>query len=55
MDKWETFDDGRLTSVAFDTQGRGVPERRLMYAPDGSVRVEVDPDGDGVFSPSPAP
>lgn len=50
IDKWETFDAGRLTSVAFDTSHRGTPDRRLIYAADGSVRVEVDPDGDGQFA-----
>jgi len=47
LDKWETFDSGRLTSVAFDTTHRGSPDRRLIYAADGTVRVEVDPRGDG--------
>jgi hypothetical protein len=47
VDKWETFDNGRLTSVAFDTTHRGSPDRRLSYAVDGTVRVEVNPRGDG--------
>jgi hypothetical protein len=42
-DKWETYDaGGRLASVAFDTQHRGTPNRRLFYSADGSVRVESD-------------
>jgi hypothetical protein len=49
IDKWETFDAGRLASVAFDSTHRGAPDRRLVYAADGSVRIEVDPDGDGLF------
>jgi hypothetical protein len=47
IDKWETFDNGRLASVAFDTTRRGSPDRRLIYAANGTVRVEVDPSGDG--------
>ena len=39
VDKWETYSGGTLTSVAFDTQGTGHPTRRLLYAPDGSVRI----------------
>lgn len=50
FDKWETFDDGRLASVAFDSQHRGSPDRRLLYAPDGNARIEIDPDGDGQFT-----
>jgi hypothetical protein len=49
IDKWETYDGERLTSVAFDTRHRGVPDRRLVYAPDGNARVEVDVKGDGHF------
>jgi hypothetical protein len=49
MDKWETFDDGHLASVAFDTQHRGTPDRRLTYGPNGTARVEVDLKGDGHF------
>jgi hypothetical protein len=50
VDKWETFQSGRLTSVAFDTTHRGSPERRLNYAADGTVRVEVDPQGNGQWT-----
>jgi len=50
VDKWETFDSGRLTTVAFDTTHRGSPDRRLIYAADGTVRVEVDPRGDGQWT-----
>ena len=49
IDKWETYDGGRLASVAFDTLHRGSPDRRLLYGADGSVRLEVDPAGDGHF------
>jgi hypothetical protein len=51
IDKWETFESGRLTSVAFDTTHRGSPDRRLIYAADGTVRVEVDAHGDGQWTP----
>ena len=59
-DKWETYrpaDAGpdvppyAITSTAFDDSGSGRPERRFVYGPKGSiVRVELDPDGDGVFA-----
>jgi hypothetical protein len=52
FDKWETYDGERLSSVAYDTQHRGVPDRRLVYAPDGTARVEVDVKGDGHFVPA---
>ena len=40
VDKWETYGIGRLLTVSFDTLHRGTPERRLVYAADGSARVE---------------
>lgn len=44
IDKWETYDEQqRLLSVAFDATHRGTPDRRLLYAPDGSVDVEMLP------------
>jgi hypothetical protein len=42
IDKWETYDGERLAAVAFDEQHRGAPTRKLLYAADGSVRIEVD-------------
>lgn len=39
VDKWETYDEGgAITSVAFDTEGRGAPDRRVEYGRDGSVK-----------------
>jgi hypothetical protein len=49
VDKWETYDGERLSSVAYDTRHRGVPDRRLVYAPDGTARVGVEVRGDGHF------
>ncbi len=40
VDKWETYAGGTLTSVAFDTEGTGRPLKRLLYSPDGAIRVE---------------
>src|SRR5712671_913664 len=42
-DKWETYENGRLAAVAFDTMHRGTPDRRLVYNPDGTARVEAVP------------
>ena len=53
VDKWETFTDGALTTVAFDTTGRGTPDRRIVYARDGVAHVEIDPEGTGQFRPAP--
>jgi hypothetical protein len=65
IDKWETFaidprgpagQSGPIVTASFDDLFRGTPTRRLVYLPDGSgvSRVEVDLDGDGIFSESPA-
>ena len=51
VDKWDSYEAGRLASVAFDSTHRGKPDRRLTYYPDGSVKVEVDPQGTGQWSP----
>jgi hypothetical protein len=50
IDKWESYEAGRLASVAFDSMHRGKPGRRLTYSADGSVRIEVDPHGTGRWS-----
>jgi hypothetical protein len=47
-DKWETYESGRLAILAFDTAHRGAPDRRLMYAADGSAHLEVV-DANGRF------
>ena len=43
IDKWESYEGRRLASVAFDTSNRGRPDRRLVYAPDGTARLEMLP------------
>jgi hypothetical protein len=53
MDRWESYQDERLSAVAFDTARRGTPDRRIVYTRDGNARVEVDPDGDGIFGAAP--
>jgi hypothetical protein len=52
IDKWETYERGRLTSVAFDTRHTGVPDRRLVYEASGNVRLEVASNSDGQFVPA---
>jgi hypothetical protein len=52
IDKWETYQGRRIASVTFDTTHRGIPDRRLVYGSNGSVRVEVDPGGNGHFGPA---
>ena len=52
IDKWETYRDGTLATMSLDSQGRGTPDRRLVYAPDGSfLRMEADVNGTGTFQP----
>lgn len=58
-DKWDEYvregGDGAVPTYAvvsssFDDSGRGRPERRFVFGPGGAIeRVEVDPDGDGIF------
>jgi hypothetical protein len=53
VDKWETYAKGSLLSIDLDLEGSGRPTQRLTYGAAGGVaRVESDPDGDGVFTPS---
>jgi hypothetical protein len=65
VDKWETYavdahstpgESHPIVSASFDDAFRGTPTRRFVYHPDGRdvLRVEVDPDGDGVFQESTA-
>jgi hypothetical protein len=55
IDKWESYEYGRLSRVDLDLAGKGKPTRRLTYDANGAVTsVEIDPDGDGVFSPAPS-
>jgi len=43
IDKWEVYDGPRLASVSFDTTQRGSPDRRVVYGPDRSARLELLP------------
>ena len=70
-DKWDTYQARQdaprgepafaITATAFDDSGRGRPERRFVYGERGAIaRVEVDPDGNGIWramtaTPSPSP
>jgi len=50
IDKWETYEHGSLARMDLDLAGRGFPDRRLIYRPDGTLdRSESDPGGDGRF------
>jgi hypothetical protein len=57
-DKWEIYTvnrselpgESRIEIAAFDDAFRGTPNRRFVYRPNGTVlRVEIDPDADGIF------
>ena len=46
VDKWETYQDGHLTSVSFDAEHAGRPTNRLIYTADGNATAEhVDAAG----------
>lgn len=49
-DKWETYEQGVMKTVAFDENGNGRPDRRLNYTRTGLVVVESDPDASGRFA-----
>ena len=49
VDKWETFAEGALRTVAFDENGDGHPDRRLTYGGAALVLIERQPDGAGGF------
>jgi len=45
-----------ITSTEFDDSKAGHPERRFIYAPDGTVaRVEIDPQGINAWEPMRVP
>jgi len=48
-DKWETYENGHLATVAFDESHRGIPDRRLTYKDGHLVLIESDPDASGVY------
>jgi hypothetical protein len=49
-DKWETYEQGIIKTVAFDETGNGRPDRRLIYLNSGRVAIESDPDASGRFA-----
>ena len=40
IDKWETYANGALATVSIDTARSGRPDRRIIYGPNGNVRIE---------------
>ena len=64
-DKWDEYTpypnhrpgepEYRITATAFDDTGSGHAERRFIWAADGTVaRVELDPEGSGLWRPASA-
>lgn len=49
VDKWETYVDGQLATVAFDENHDGHPDRRLTYSNGRLVLIETAPDSAGVY------
>ena len=55
LDRWEMYESGVLARIDMDLKGSGFPTRRLVYRRDGTIdRVEVDPEGSGVWREAPA-
>ena len=50
IDRWETYEDGAIRTIAFDQNADGEPDRRLTYARAALVLIESDPDGAGGFA-----
>jgi hypothetical protein len=49
-DKWETFADGVLATVAFDENRDGRPDRRLTYRQGSVTVIESAPDASGKYT-----
>jgi hypothetical protein len=49
-DKWETYANGLVKTVAFDEDGDGVPDRRLTYQGSALALIESQPDASGRFT-----
>jgi hypothetical protein len=43
-DRWETYDRGELRTVAFDENGDGIADRRLVYEGARLVQIQTGPD-----------
>ncbi len=43
LDRWQNWERGEVASERIDTDGDGEPDRRLVYGPDGSIRLERYP------------
>jgi antitoxin component YwqK of YwqJK toxin-antitoxin module len=48
-DKWETYDNGTVKTVAFDENRDGRADRRLTYDRGTLVTVETEPDASGKY------
>jgi hypothetical protein len=42
IDRWQRWDEGRLSSEELDTTGDGAPDRRLVFGP-GARLLRVEP------------
>ena len=50
IDRWETYEDGAVRTIAYDQNGDGRPDQRLTYARAALVLIESDPDSSGGFA-----
>lgn len=49
-DKWETYENGAVKTVAFDENSDSLPDRRLTYAKSALRLMESQPDASGRFA-----
>jgi hypothetical protein len=49
-DKWETYENGAIKTVAFDENGDGVADRRFTYEGASLLAIESQPDSTGRFA-----
>jgi hypothetical protein len=50
IDRWESYEDGALRTVAFDENADGVADRRMTYHGGTLAVIESEPDRDGRFT-----
>jgi hypothetical protein len=50
IDRWERYEKGVLTTVEFDENGDGRPDRRLTYRGEELASIETEPDASGKYT-----
>jgi hypothetical protein len=50
IDRWERYENGVMTTVEFDENGDGRPDRRLTYRGADLASIETEPDASGKYT-----